>query len=532
MFRSVGAGVMLSGAGLPLGLADAQSTPPPPARRTLGEQPLTPQSIDDRAGTGGDDSATMLAFFNACIAGRAGHIPAGNYRVAVGTLLFDNANVRKAWPNITTAGPELVTFTGTGTGNSPIIEFRNGTYTGGESDAFWIGGCLGGITFELASATAGTNRHGIKAYGMYGTRFGHMIGKSLGGSTIHLTEKKYRVTNPDPYCMAYCVFDVIEGYRNTGRTLDNRNFAGFSFCSVNAIRGIENAGGVLYGLGASNTFFYMSAGLCRGWAINSGAEAEGLVDRSLIVFAEIDTCEYGINLEKVGNVDVQKIRFIHRYEYPPNVGSDDYWPRICINLADNSGGVADANIEVIHRIERGGDKADLGVFVDGNNSGNIGNVIIDQRIYPTTTGFTFTDSEYHSAINANAYVRLLRDGIVIYDSIPTLAGIGYRGLGAAVGGTVTQATSRTTGVALDKPCGQITLFSAAGSASWRSFTVTNSYVAAGDTIHVVQKSGTDKNMVFVTAVATGSFEISFATTGGTTTEQPVFTFAVIKAVAA
>jgi hypothetical protein len=36
----------------------------------------------------------------------------------------------------------------------------------------------------------------------------------------------------------------------------------------------------------------------------------------------------------------------------------------------------------------------------------------------------------------------------------------------------------------------------------------------------------------VTAVAAGSFRISFATTGGTTTEQPVISFAVIKAVAA
>jgi len=49
---------------------------------------------------------------------------------------------------------------------------------------------------------------------------------------------------------------------------------------------------------------------------------------------------------------------------------------------------------------------------------------------------------------------------------------------------------------------------------------------------VSQKSGTDLNMIHVTAVAAGSFNISFATTGGTTTEQPVFNFAVIKAVTA
>lgn len=110
--------------------------------------------------------------------------------------------------------------------------------------------------------------------------------------------------------------------------------------------------------------------------------------------------------------------------------------------------------------------------------------------------------------------------------------IGWDGIGYAtgVGGAVTQITSRTTGVTLNKPCGAITLVSAAGSATWQSFTVTNSCVAATDTIVVNQKSGTDLYMIHVTAVAAGSFRISFATTGGTTTEQPVFNFAIVKAV--
>lgn len=109
------------------------------------------------------------------------------------------------------------------------------------------------------------------------------------------------------------------------------------------------------------------------------------------------------------------------------------------------------------------------------------------------------------------------------------AGIGYD---TGAGGAVTQATSRTTGVTLDKICGAITLVSAAGSATFASFTVTNSAVAATDTIVVNQKSGTDLYEIHVTAVAAGSFRITFRTTGGTTTEQPVLNFAVIKAVAA
>lgn len=109
------------------------------------------------------------------------------------------------------------------------------------------------------------------------------------------------------------------------------------------------------------------------------------------------------------------------------------------------------------------------------------------------------------------------------------AGIGYA---TGAGGAVTQATDRTTGVTLNTVAGAITLVSAAGSTTPASFTVTNSAVAATDVIVLSQKSGTDKYVLLVTAVAAGSFQITAYTTGGTTTEQPVINFAVIKAVAA
>lgn len=97
-----------------------------------------------------------------------------------------------------------------------------------------------------------------------------------------------------------------------------------------------------------------------------------------------------------------------------------------------------------------------------------------------------------------------------------------------VGTSVTQITSRTTGVTVNALSGSITLVSAAGSATPASFTVTNSAVGAGNTIHVSQQSGTDLYEIFVTAVAAGSFQITSFTTGGTTTETPVFNFTVLK----
>jgi hypothetical protein len=107
-------------------------------------------------------------------------------------------------------------------------------------------------------------------------------------------------------------------------------------------------------------------------------------------------------------------------------------------------------------------------------------------------------------------------------------GAGGVGYAAGAGGTVTQATSRTTGVTLNKTAGAITLFSAAGSATPATFTVTDSAVAATDTINLSVQSSTNVYETFVTAVAAGSFKITVFTTGGTSTDAPVINFAIIK----
>jgi hypothetical protein len=107
------------------------------------------------------------------------------------------------------------------------------------------------------------------------------------------------------------------------------------------------------------------------------------------------------------------------------------------------------------------------------------------------------------------------------------AGIGYA---TGAGGVVIQGTSRTTGVTINKITGQITLFSAAGTTSATTFTVTNSLVNTTDVIILNQHTGTDLYDLMVTKTVLGSFDITFRTTGGTTTEQPIFNFTVIKGV--
>jgi hypothetical protein len=109
------------------------------------------------------------------------------------------------------------------------------------------------------------------------------------------------------------------------------------------------------------------------------------------------------------------------------------------------------------------------------------------------------------------------------------AGVGYA---TGAGGTVTQGSSRTTGVTINKRCGAITMFSAAGSATAATFTVTNSTVGANDVIILNQASGTNLYDLLVTAVSAGSFNITFLTTVGTATDAPVINFAVIDGVSA
>lgn len=124
--------------------------------------------------------------------------------------------------------------------------------------------------------------------------------------------------------------------------------------------------------------------------------------------------------------------------------------------------------------------------------------------------------------------------IAIYDlNRPLLANSGTAvGYATGAGGTVTQGTSRTTGVTLSKRSGAITLFTAAGTSAYTSFTVTNTLVAATDTIIVNQKSGTNTYLAFVTGVADGSFIITFSAVSGTASDAPVFNFVVVKGVAA
>ena len=105
------------------------------------------------------------------------------------------------------------------------------------------------------------------------------------------------------------------------------------------------------------------------------------------------------------------------------------------------------------------------------------------------------------------------------------------------GGAVTQATSKATGVTLNKLCGQITLNNASLAANTAvSFVLTNSNIAATDVMRVNVASGAatpGSYLVQAEAFGAGSVTISVRNmTAGALGEALVLNFVVIKSVAA
>lgn len=116
----------------------------------------------------------------------------------------------------------------------------------------------------------------------------------------------------------------------------------------------------------------------------------------------------------------------------------------------------------------------------------------------------------------------------ISSSSPT-AGVGYT---TGAGGTVTQATSKSTGVTINKVTGAITMNNAALlNATNVSFTVTNSAIAAADLVMVNHSAGGTAGgySIQANAIAAGSFQITVRNiSGGSLSEAIVLSFAIIR----
>jgi hypothetical protein len=111
--------------------------------------------------------------------------------------------------------------------------------------------------------------------------------------------------------------------------------------------------------------------------------------------------------------------------------------------------------------------------------------------------------------------------------------MGYNtGSSTAVPTAVTQATSKSTGVTVNAPCGTITMNNAALTAgSEVAFIVTNSMVSAYDVPVVAIKSGATTAGTYLLSIATvaaGSFTIAVSNaSAGSLSEALVISFAIL-----
>jgi hypothetical protein len=113
----------------------------------------------------------------------------------------------------------------------------------------------------------------------------------------------------------------------------------------------------------------------------------------------------------------------------------------------------------------------------------------------------------------------------VFNNVNVLTKLGYTTGG---GGAVTQTISRATAVTLDKCAGQITMFTAAGSATWATFQVNNALVTANDTVLLSVTGATNAYVMFVSSISAGAFIILFSSVSGTASDTPKINFTVVK----
>lgn len=107
--------------------------------------------------------------------------------------------------------------------------------------------------------------------------------------------------------------------------------------------------------------------------------------------------------------------------------------------------------------------------------------------------------------------------------------IGYT---AAAQGTVTQATSKSTAVTLNKPAGVITMNNASlATATNATFTLNNSFISANDTVILTISGGQatpGSYNVFANSLTAGAVSITLRNiSGGPLSEAIVVNFAII-----
>lgn len=148
----------------------------------------------------------------------------------------------------------------------------------------------------------------------------------------------------------------------------------------------------------------------------------------------------------------------------------------------------------------------------------------------TAQGITLAGGLAFSGTTLTAAGALIPTSVASTGTVTSSGGaVGYA---TGAGGTVAQATSRVTGVTLNKLCGAITLFNTTTAAGqFDKFTLTNSQILATDVVNVCVKTATANYIACVLSVAAGSCAIGIYTPAAVgAAEAPVITYTVSRVV--
>jgi len=173
-------------------------------------------------------------------------------------------------------------------------------------------------------------------------------------------------------------------------------------------------------------------------------------------------------------------------------------------------------------------------------SGNISNCTSTSMVLTTPVLGTPTSGNLSNCTSTSMVLTTPVIGAATGTSLSTtgnqvISSTGKQGYATGSGGTVTQATSKATGVTLSKSTGQITLNNAALNLDTTvSFTLTNTVIEANDILIMNHISGGTAGSYLLNAQsAAGSASINVRNiTAGSLSEAIVIAFAVIKAVIA
>lgn len=177
-----------------------------------------------------------------------------------------------------------------------------------------------------------------------------------------------------------------------------------------------------------------------------------------------------------------------------------------------------------------------GTWTDAGSVGNLVTSVFGRTGAVAATSGDYTAAQVTNAADKSSGSTQAFTAAITCGGMRGLSATTPNGYGVGAGGTVTQLTSRTTAVTINKSSGQITTFnSSMTSGQITSFTVNNSVVGQWDTIQINCTNDATTNPVlqpYAAVVSAGSFILVYANNSSASASTAfVFNFTVTHGIA-